>query len=109
MALSRKPSGEHRMRVAVRFPIKLPLIIETPDGAIEAMTENISANGFLFTSESLPEVDSNVEFTLRMPAAIMGSGTDVTLHCLGRIVRHQLDGLEKKAAIAIDQYSLKAG
>jgi hypothetical protein len=38
----------------------------------------------------------------------MGSEKDVTIHCIGRIVRHyQKDG-EKKAAAVIDEYFLKA-
>lgn len=109
MAQSRKLSGEHPVRVAVRFPIKLPVIIETSNGLFKAITEDISANGILFTSDSLPDVDTRVQFTLCMPAAIMGSGTDITLHCVGRIVRHQLDGVAKKAAIVLDTYTLKAG
>ena len=72
------------------------------------MTENISANGLLFVCEFLPEVNSKIEFTMVMPAAIMGFDKDVGIHCTGRVVRHQQDGNAKKAAVVIDEYSLKA-
>ncbi|HEY6413324.1 MAG TPA: PilZ domain-containing protein [Edaphobacter sp.] len=103
-----KPSGENPVRTAVRFPMKLALHVETEQGALEAVTENISANGLLFVSDRLPAVDSRIEFTIAMPSAVMGSATDVTIHCIGRVVRHYLQGDEKKAAAVIDEYFLKA-
>jgi len=72
--------------------------MQTEQGEIEAVTENISANGLLFVSDRLPALDSKIEFTIDMPSAVMGSETDVTIHCIGRVVRHYLNGDEKKAA-----------
>ena len=43
-----------------------------------------------------------------MPSDVMGSATDVTIHCIGRVVRHYAEGDEKKAAAVIDEYFLKA-
>jgi len=103
-----KPKEESPVRAAVRFPMKLPLQIHTQNGDLHAVTENISANGLLFVSERLLDVDSKIEFTIAMPAAVMGSKTDVTIHCVGRVVRcFQQDG-EKKTAAVIDEYFLKA-
>jgi hypothetical protein len=103
-----KEENQIPVRTAVRFPMKLPLLIQTPEGELQATTENISANGLLFVSECLPEVNSRIEFTISMPSAVMGSATDVTIHCVGRIVRSfQQDG-EKKAAAVIDEYFLRA-
>jgi hypothetical protein len=96
------------VRTAVRFPMKLPLQIQTSRGEFPAITENISANGLLFVSEHILEVNSRIEFTIAMPSAVMGSAKDVMIHCVGRIVRSfQQDG-EKKAAAVIDEYFLKA-
>jgi len=96
-----------QVRTAVRFPMKLALQITTPDGNIDAVTENISANGILFSAEDLPPVDSNIEFTIKMPAAVMGSGEDLLIQCIGRVVRHQhIDGTGQAAAI-IDEYFLR--
>ena len=95
------------MRTAVRFPMRLPLRIVTVDGVLEAMTENISANGILFTGEELPPVDSRIEFTVKMPAAVMGAEDDVLIQCIGRVIRHQVSGQEKQAAAIIDEYFLR--
>jgi PilZ domain len=106
--LGPKPDGNNPVRTAVRFPMKLELRLQTEQGELEAVTENISANGLLFVSERLPDVDSRIEFTITMPSSVMGSVKDVTIHCVGRVVRHYLDGEEKKAAAVIDEYFLKA-
>jgi hypothetical protein len=103
-----RPIRQSPVRNAVRFPIALPLTIHTDHGQIQAMTENISANGLLFVCDDLPEVKSTIEFTMVMPSAIMGSDKDVGIYCTGRIVRHQQDGRIKKAAVVIDEYFLKA-
>jgi hypothetical protein len=88
--------------------MKLAIRMHTEQGEMDAVTENISANGLLFISERLPEIDSRIEFTIAMPSAIMGSEKDVTIHCIGRVIRHYLQGDEKKAAAVIDEYFLKA-
>jgi hypothetical protein len=102
------PNGENPVRTAVRFPMRLPIRVQTEQGEVEAMTENISANGLLFVSEHLPQVDTRIEFTIAMPSAVMGTTNDVTIHCIGRVVRHYLQNGEKKAAAVIDEYFLKA-
>lgn len=96
MAQWQKPTGENPVRTAVRFPMKLAIRVHTEQGDLDAVTENISANGLLFVSDRLPDIDSRIEFTIAMPSAVMGSATDVTIHCIGRVVRHYLDGDEKK-------------
>ena len=96
------------LRTAVRFPMKLSLALMTPKGLLKATTENISANGILFSGCNLPEVNSRIEFTINMPAAIMGSQEDVTIHCLGRVVRHQGNGGKTQAAAIIDEYFMRA-
>jgi hypothetical protein len=103
-----KKNAENPVRTAVRFPMTLPLQIHTPQGDLQASTENISANGLLFVCDVLPEINSQIEFTIDMPSAVMGSDTDVTIHCIGRIVRHSIENGEKKAAAVIDEYFLKA-
>lgn len=108
MARVPKINGENPVRTAVRFPMKLPLQIQTPEGELHAVTENISANGLLFVCDVLPEIGSRIEFTIAMPSAVMGSETDVTIHCIGRVVRHAVKDGEKKAAAVIDEYFLKA-
>ena len=96
-----------QVRTAVRFPMKLELQVTTPDGSVDAVTENISANGILFTSSTLPPVDSRIEFTIKMPAGVMGTPEDVSIQCVGRVVRHQWQGGEGQAAAIIDEYFLR--
>lgn len=97
-----------QVRTAVRFPMKLPVTLKTSQGNVEATTENISANGILFTGFRLPKVDSRIEFTIRMPAEVMGTADDVSIDCIGRVVRHQRHGDESQAAAIIDEYTLRA-
>jgi hypothetical protein len=96
------------VRTAVRFPIRVAVHLKTPNGDVIATTENISANGLLFTCDRLPGIDTRIEFTILMPAEVMGTTEDVQIQCIGRVVRHQIQGEEKKAAVIIDEYFLKA-
>ncbi len=75
---------------------------------VEATTRDISSNGLLFETANLPRIGSSIEFTMDMPSEVMGSATDVSVHCTGRVVRHQLSEHESMAAAVIDEYFLKA-
>jgi hypothetical protein len=95
------------VRTAVRFPMALALSIVTEDGELQAVTEDISSNGILFTGPVLPLVDSRIEFTITMPAAVMGTEQDLAIHCIGRVIRHQITGDRRQAAAIIDEYFLR--
>jgi hypothetical protein len=75
---------------------------------VEATTRDISSNGLLFVTTDLPEIGSSIEFTMEMPSEVMGSDTNVSVHCRGRVVRHQHSEDESMAAAVIDEYFLKA-
>lgn len=96
------------VRTAVRFPLRLRVSLQTPEGKTEAVTENVSASGLLLVADLLPEVNTRVEFTMAMPSAIMGTSQDVSVHCVGRVVRHQQLEAGQKAAVVIDEYFLEA-
>jgi hypothetical protein len=87
--------------------MKLSLRLRTASGILDATTDNISANGILFSGPELPGVDSQIEFTIRMPAAVMGTSEDVSVHCIGRVVRHEQHGGESQAAAIIDEYYMR--
>ena len=108
MAERHKPEIRDAVRTAVRFPLRLALHLKTDDGVVEATTRDVSSNGLLFVANILPKVGSSIEFTMDMPSEVMGSPTDVSIHCTGRVVRHQQVGQELMAAVVIDQYFLKA-
>ena len=103
-----KPSARDAVRTAVRFPLRLALHLKTENGMVEATTRDISSNGLLFVSTHLPRIGSSIEFTMDMPSEVMGWASDVSIHCMGRVVRHQHSGHESMAAAVIDEYFLKA-
>jgi hypothetical protein len=107
MAQLQHAGEQNAVRASVRFPMQLAVVLETDDGPIEAVTIDVSANGILFSAARLPAVGSRIIFTMTMPSAIMGSDTDVSVHCTGRIVRHQLTEQTLRAAAVIDEYFLK--
>lgn len=96
------------VRTAVRFPLHLDVTISWDKGNLQAVTEDVSANGILFGSDNPPPVGARIQFTLAMPAEIMGASEDVMLHCVGRIVRQQMTAGKSMVAAVIDEYSLKA-
>ena len=108
MAERQKPGEKDAVRTAVRFPIELALHLKTEDGMVEATTRDISSNGLLFVSTHLPRIGSSIEFTMDMPSEVMGWASDVSIHCMGRVVRHQHSEHESMAAAVIDEYFLKA-
>jgi hypothetical protein len=87
--------------------MQLAVVLQTEEGPIDAITIDVSANGLLFSANRLPPVGSKVVFTMTMPSAVMGSVNDVSVHCTGRIVRHQLADHSMRAAAVIDEYFLK--
>ena len=96
------------VRTAVRFPLHLEITVRTANREYHAMTEDVSANGVLFASDEVPDVDAPVTFKIKMPATVMGGHEDVLLYCIGRIVRHKRTNTKNMAAAVIDEYSLKA-
>ena len=100
--------GSDPVRTSVRFPLHLDVVLFTVDREYRAVTEDVSANGLLFTGDDLPPVDAAVKFRLKMPAEVMGGHRDVLLDCIGRIVRHEETAGKHMAAAVIDDYSLKA-
>jgi hypothetical protein len=92
------------IRCAVRFPLTLPVRLMMENGEYDAVTENISASGVLFRTDQNVGVDRKVEFLLKMPAAVIGTESDVTLRCFGRIVRCYEGPEQFHAAAIIDDY-----
>jgi hypothetical protein len=89
---------------ATRFPIKLPIAVKSKSGDSCTETENISANGVLFQVDSDMPIGSLVDFTISLPAEVVGAATDVRVDCRGRVVRSSEDHGRRGVGVVIDEY-----
>jgi hypothetical protein len=90
---------------ATRFPIKLPISVKSKTGERHTETQNISANGVLFQmADSEMPVGSMVDFTISLPADVVGAEADVRLDCRGRVVRSFEDSGRRGIGVVIDEY-----
>ena len=93
------------MQSAMRFPIKLPISVKSKTGERHTETQNISANGVLFQMvDSEMPVGSMVDFTISLPADVVGAEADVRLDCRGRVVRSFEDSGRRGVGVVIDEY-----
>ena len=93
------------MQSAMRFPIKLPISVKSKTGERHTETQNISANGVLFQMvDSEMPVGSMVDFTISLPADVVGAEADVRLDCKGRVVRSFEDSGRRGVGVVIDEY-----
>jgi len=112
--VSKIRKGYADVQGAPRFPIKLPVALKTAAtqfggsavGASERTieTENISANGVLFRMDADVPVGSAVDFTISLPADVVGADADVQVDCRGRVVRSFADGGRRGVGVVIDEY-----
>jgi PilZ domain-containing protein len=92
------------MQSAMRFPIKLPISVKSKSGDSATETQNISANGVLFQVDAEMPVGSMVDFTISLPADVVGAEADVQLDCRGRVVRNFEEGGRRGVGVVIDEY-----
>lgn len=96
--------GYADVQSAPRFPIKLPVAFKSGVRSSTIETENISANGVLFRVDADIPVGSAVDFTISLPAQIVGAQADVQVDCRGRVVRSFSDGGQCGVGVVIDEY-----
>jgi hypothetical protein len=92
------------MQSAPRFPLRLPVAVKSEGGDRQAETENISANGVLFQVDADMPIGSMVDFTISLPADVVGAEADVQLDCRGRVVRSFDEGGRHGVGVVIDEY-----
>ena len=93
------------LRSSTRFPVKLPVEVRAEEMAkVLAETKNISAGGFMFYMDTAMTVGSRIEFSISLPAAVLGTPQDVNVLCLGRVVRCSEEGSRRAVAAVIDEY-----
>lgn len=89
---------------AARFPVKLPIHIKSQTGESDSETDNISANGVLFHHDVDMPIGSTVDFTISLPAEVVGAAADVRVECRGRVVRSGEEGGRRGVGVVIDEY-----
>ena len=92
------------MQSAPRFPLHLSASVTAQGGAYTAETENISANGVLFAMDNDVPVGSMVDFTILLPAEVVGARRNVQIDCRGRVVRSFEDRGRRGVGVVIDEY-----
>ena len=108
---SKNRTGYTDVQGAPRFPIKLPVALKSAvssgvagQSAKTIETENISANGVLFRMDADVPIGSAVDFTISLPADVVGAEADVQVDCRGRVVRSFADGGRRGVGVVIDEY-----
>jgi PilZ domain len=105
VSLAKGGKGYTDVQGAPRFPIKLPVALKSGAAAKSIETENISANGVLFRMDADVPVGSAVDFTISLPADVVGAESDVQVDCRGRVVRSFAeDGGRRGVGVVIDEY-----
>ena len=99
-----RPAHYTDLQSAVRFPIKLPICLKSNSGENRTETQNISANGVLFRIDAEMPVGAPVDFTISLPADVVGAEADVQLDCRGRVVRSFDDEGRRGVGVVIDEY-----
>jgi hypothetical protein len=92
------------MQSAPRFPLHLSASVKSQGSAYSAETENISANGVLFAMDNDVPVGSLVDFTILLPADVLGGRQNMQIDCRGRVVRSFEDRGRRAVGVVIDEY-----
>ena len=99
-------------RTGKRFPLQLPITIQSPSaGKHKGTTANVSAAGVYLEATTELNIGSAVRFDIRLPKDVLGTKTDVTIRCTGRVVRKEESKETGKSGLAcvIDEYKFKRG
>jgi hypothetical protein len=98
------PMHYEEMQSAPRFPLHLTASVTSQGSAYVAETENISANGVLLAMDNDVPVGSMVDFTILLPAEVVGAKQNVQIDCRGRVVRSFEDRGRRGVGVVIDEY-----
>ena len=89
---------------AARFPVKLPIHLKSQAGESDTESDNISANGVHFHHDVDMPIGSTVDFTISLPAEVVGADADVKVECRGRVVRSNEHEGRRGVGVVIDEY-----
>ncbi len=91
-------------RGAVRYPLQLRVTVLADGRDYEALTEDFSASGVLFSLREPLREGSHIEFLVEIPAGTLEFSVTAAVHCSGRIVRSYWNDGQPFAAAVIDEY-----
>jgi hypothetical protein len=99
-------------RTGKRFPLQLPITIQSAPKKQKGTTANVSAAGVYIRGDAELKVGSRIQFEITLPADVIGADQDVRIQCRGRVVRSEANGVRKPArkpkrtglACVIDHY-----
>ena len=94
------------LRCAVRFPLHLPVAVNTDNKTDEGVTQDISAGGVLIHCGEDYPVGSAIRFSIYMPGQALGADHDVRVECQGRVVRCSPVGDRVAVGAIIDEYHI---
>src|SRR5947208_7680598 len=92
---------------AARFPVKLPIHLKSQTGESDTETDNISANGVLFHYDVDVPIGSTVDFTISLPAEVVGAEADVQVECARRVIRRKEVGGRRGGGAVIEECGVK--
>jgi hypothetical protein len=101
----------HEKRAIQRFSLQLPVTVTTTSGEevqASAQTKDVSSHGICFVCDSAMDADSEIEFTVTLPAEVTMT-EPISVRCHGKVVR--VDGESGGAfevAAAIESYEFVA-
>lgn len=88
----------------MRFPLHLPVSVRSENGEHVGETADISAAGALLALDAELTPGSTIDFTLMMPAEVLGRVGPVQVRCVGRVVRTIIEDGRRCTAAIIDEY-----
>jgi hypothetical protein len=95
------------LRTSVRFPVRMPVKIQTDTGRENAETVNVSASGVLLAFSRALDAGSSIEIEMIMPSNTMGTSQDVVVYCHGRVIRsYRKSPTLVEVATVIDTYQI---
>ena len=90
-----KPLANSGSRVAERFAVAMPVVLEHGEGA----THDLSSTGVLFESAIAPKVGAWVDLTLKY----LNEGEPFDLRCRGKVVRVETVGDGYNVAVRLSE------
>ena len=79
----------HEKRAIRRFALQLPVTVTAASGdevPASAQTKDVSSHGICFVCDSAMDANSEIEFTLTLPAEVTMT-EPISVHCHGKVVR----------------------